>query len=457
MTIKPPFGHQMRTTHFSFSPTYTPLNHGSFGTQPKPVTTYQSSLQSLALARPDTFIVFDLPTLIDSSRAAIAPLLGAHVDEVVLIPNATTGVNTVLRNLKWEKNDVVVCFSTIYGACEKTLSSVSEHSFMEREVIELRYPVEDEEIVKKLKDRVEEVRGKGKRVRLVMFDTVLTFPGARMPWEELVRTCRELGVLSLIDGAHGVGHIDLRHLGSEGVGPDFFVSNCHKYFSFQRLLLGRLLIMIRWLYTPRGCAVFYVPFRNQHLIRTSIPTSHGYEYPGSDSDPSSMAGIGGKNHFVHLFEFVATIDYSPYACVPTALEFRQKICGGEEEIRRYCFELAKVGGTKVAEILGTWVMDNENGSMSQCAFANVALPLKFGEKDEGGGKRFFRVEEAQKVQKWLNATAVKDFDTYLQIALHAGVMWVRLSAQVYLELKDFEWVGWRLKGLCERIESGEVD
>lgn len=57
-------------------------------------------------------------------------------------------------------------------------------------------------------------------------DTVLTFPGARMPWEALVQVCKHLDVLSLIDGAHSIGHIDLSHLGE--VGPDFFVSNCHK-------------------------------------------------------------------------------------------------------------------------------------------------------------------------------------------------------------------------------------
>jgi len=229
MTRKTPFGHPMRKTHFQFSPTFTPVNHGSYGAFPRLVQDRQNALQRQAAERPDVFIVRDLPPLIDASRAAIAPLLGVEADEVVFVPNATTGVNVVLRNLKWEEGDVVVYFSTIYSACEKTVSSIKEHVGIEGVKIELEFPVEDWEIVGKLRSCLKELKTVGMKVRMAIFDTVLTFPGARLPWEELVLTCRELGVLSLIDGAHGVGHIDLSHLGS--VGPDFFVSNCHKYVS----------------------------------------------------------------------------------------------------------------------------------------------------------------------------------------------------------------------------------
>jgi hypothetical protein len=48
-----------------------------------------------------------------------------------------------------------------------------------------------------------------------------------------------------------------------------------------------------------------------------------------------------------------------------------------------------------------------------------------------------------------------EYDTYLQIAFHAGCMWVRLSGMIYLEVRDFEWVGERLKALCARVERGE--
>jgi selenocysteine lyase/cysteine desulfurase len=161
---------------------------------------------------------------------------------------------------------------------------------------------------------------------------------------------------------------------------------------------------------------------------------------------------------VYLFEFVATIDYTPYYCVPAAIDFRQKICGGEAAIRNYCYELARVGGQQVAERLGTEVMNNKSGTLTQCCFANVKLPFTFRnhqELSDTDSKDSIGPADISKLQKWLNITAVKELDTYLQIGFHAGFMWVRLSGQVYLDLKDFEWLGPRLEKLCVRARKGE--
>lgn len=230
----------------------------------------------------------------------------------------------------------------------------------------------------------------------------------------------------------------------------------------------------RWLYVPRGCAVFHVPARNQHLIRTSLPTSWGFR---SRSDPTAKAPgqlhTVGSNPFVELFNKVATVDTTPYVCVPEALQFRDSICGGEESIRKYCQYIAQAGASLIAQILGTEVMSNCTQTLQNCCFANVRLPLtlvspKFPKVQDA--KTIIRqgianmdidheeqisIDEAPKLAKWITQRTVDDFDTMVPTKVHAGVIWARLSGQIYLELTDFERAGHMLKELCERAKRRE--
>lgn len=59
-------------------------------------------------ANPDAFhrIIYG-PILIEVRRK-LAQLIGANVDECVLVQNATMGVNTILRNFEWNKGDIIV-------------------------------------------------------------------------------------------------------------------------------------------------------------------------------------------------------------------------------------------------------------------------------------------------------------------------------------------------------------
>jgi len=75
------FGQSMRDEQFAFDPTYTPLNHGSYGAFPNVVRDKQRELQDNLEGRSDPFIRFTIPGLLDQSRAEAATLLGASVDD----------------------------------------------------------------------------------------------------------------------------------------------------------------------------------------------------------------------------------------------------------------------------------------------------------------------------------------------------------------------------------------
>ncbi|KAH9992700.1 PLP-dependent transferase [Xylariaceae sp. FL0662B] len=412
---------QRALQHFDFDPSHRNLNHGSFGASPRDIRKRLRHYQDLAEAAPDKFLRYEISVILDESREAVAKLLNAPTDTVVFVPNATVGVNTVLRNLIWNDDckDEIIYFNTIYGACGKTIDYIVDSGLgrVSSREIQITYPCEDDEIVASFKTAVKSSASSGKRAKVCVFDVVSSLPGVRFPFEAIAKACKEAGILSLVDGAQGVGMIDL-DLGA--LDFDFFVSNCHK-----------------WLHVPRGCAVLYVPLRHQALIRSSLPTSHGY-VPKSGGRFNPLPA-GNKSVFVNNFQFVGTIDSSPYLCVKDAISWRREVLGGEARIREYVQTLAKEGGKKAAQILGTEVLDNKSGTMSNCGMTNVALPLGAEQAADGG------------VGDWMMETLIRDYKTFIPLFVIRGRLWARLSAQVYLDIADFEWAGKVLLDICERV------
>ncbi|KAI8957316.1 PLP-dependent transferase [Daldinia sp. FL1419] len=408
---------------FDFNPSHRNLNHGSFGASPRDVRNKLRLYQDRAEETPDAFIRYELPDILNECREAAAKLIRVPADTVVFVPNATAGVNTVLRNIAWneDRKDEILYFSTIYGACGKTIDYLvdSGRGLVSSREIGIKYPCEDHEIVASFKDAVASCQKEGKRAKLCVFDTVSSLPAVRFPFEDLVRVCKEEDILSLVDGAQGVGMIDLD---LETLDPDFFVSNCHK-----------------WLYVPRSCAVLYVPFRNQDLIASTVPTSHGYI--SRSGDRFNPLPKGHKSPFVNNFQFMGTLDTSAYLCVKDAIVWRERTFGSEENILRYTHTLAREGGKRVAQILGTEVLDNDTGTMSRCATTNVVLPLTS--------------KTAPNALDWMMERMISNYKTFIPLFTHNGRKLARISAQTYLDSEDFEWAGGVLRELCERVEKGE--
>jgi selenocysteine lyase/cysteine desulfurase len=316
---------------------------------------------------------------------------------------------------------------------------ITETTPAESKQIEYTYPVSDATLCSKFESAIEDLEAQGKNPRLAIFDTIASLPGVRMPFEELTKLCRKHEVLSLLDAAHSVGAIPV-DIGK--LDPDFFVSNCHK-----------------WLFVPRGCAVFYTAERNHKIMRSTLPTSHGFvpqpAEDGSDAIIRNPLPPNEKSEFVRSFEFVGTMDNSPFLCVPAALEWRKKLTWqdktGENAVYAYLGHLAREAGRIVSSKLNTEVMDNEESTLTNCMFSNVRLPLDFLRDAHGD------FDQGVKLAQQLSETLVKNYDTFMAIIFYGDAWWVRLSAQVYLTTKDFEWAGDTLDEICGKLQTKRRD
>ena len=147
--------------------------------------------------------------------------------------------------------------------------------------------------------------------------------------------------------------------------------------------------------------------------------------------------------------YVATADDGPYLCISEAFKFRKDVCGGEENIRDYCFKLALEGGAKVAEMLGTEVMNNKEGTLTECSMFNVRLPVNRSNQGR------FKSEHAANATAFISTVLATEYETFIATYFHGENLWARFSCQIYLELRDIEWGAEVLKEISERIDRGE--
>ena len=192
-------------------PGITFLNHGSFGSCPRAVLGLQQQLRERLERQPVQFFHRDLEGLVDAARASLAQFVGADADELVFVPNATSGVNTVLRSLRFAPGDELLATDHEYNACRNALEHAAQASGARTVVAPLPFPLRSpKEVIAAIFERVTP------RTRLALIDHVTSQTGLVMPIEALVKELDARGVDTLVDGAHAPGmvRLDLRQIGA---------------------------------------------------------------------------------------------------------------------------------------------------------------------------------------------------------------------------------------------------
>jgi isopenicillin-N epimerase len=376
-------------------PAVTFLNHGSYGACPEPVLEAQRVLRDRMEAEPVRFLSGDLPGLLDAARRKVAAFLGADPDGLAFVPNATTGVNTVLQSLRFRAGDELLTNDHEYNATINALGAVAERDGARVVIARIPFPI----------------RGPGQaldailaavtpRTRLVLVSQITSPTALILPVAALVAELDRRGIDTVVDGAHAPGMVRVE---LDELGAAYWTGNGHK-----------------WLCGPKGSAVLWVRADRRDRIHPLV-VSHGANDP-----------LAERSRFRAEFDWTGTADPTAFLALPAAIawiEATAPVDGGWPAVMAANHALALVGRDRVASTLGVQpaAPDSMVGSMA-------ALPIPDIHGEAAAEAVHQRLETEDGIQVPIGGWPVR--------AARAGGeperILIRISAQLYNEPADYD-------------------
>jgi isopenicillin-N epimerase len=206
---------------WDFDPEITYLTHGTYGAAPRPVVVRRTELIHELEANPIAFLTREYEARLDAARREIATFLNADAEGTVAVPNATTGVATVLESLRLRPGDELLTDDHEYNATLNALGAVADRAKARVVRVSVPLPIRHpEEVVEALLAAVTP------RTRLALISHVTSPSGLVFPIETIVRELDRMGVDTLVDAAHAPGMVpvDVR-----GLGAAYWTANGHKW------------------------------------------------------------------------------------------------------------------------------------------------------------------------------------------------------------------------------------
>ncbi|HEX8411930.1 MAG TPA: aminotransferase class V-fold PLP-dependent enzyme [Thermoanaerobaculia bacterium] len=384
--------------HWTLDPAITFLNHGSFGATPRVVLEQQSDYRAQMEREPVRFFVRELEPLLDAAREEVAEFLGADPAGLAFVPNATAGINAVLRSLDLDKFDELLVTTQEYNASRNTLDYVTGIAGAKVVVVDIPFPITSPDVV------VERVLEKvTDRTRLLLIDHVTSQTALIFPIERIVKELTNRGIDTLVDGAHAAGFLPLD---IRATGAAYYTGNLHK-----------------WVCAPKGAAFLYVR-ENRRASIHPVSISHGANSMRRD-----------RSRYLLEFDWTGTFDPTPWLCVPHALRFIGSLLpGGWISVVQRNHELALEARDLLCNALQI-----AKPAPDEMLGAMAAVPLPDGDRNEAPS---------------LYGDPLQDkllFEHHIEVPI---VPWpappkrlLRVSAAVYNRMEDYEQLAAALQSL----------
>ncbi len=367
------------------------LNHGSYGATPLEIIEASEQIQRELEREPVSFFADKYFELIRSNAGALASFIGTDSESIVLLNNATTAVNTVLRSLQARpsKRDEILINNHTYPAVKMACRYIADVTGCRiKEIIlpDMHLPFDNWIDLYR--------REINANTKLVIVDHILYTSGVIAPVKEITDIAHEKNALVLVDGAHAPGMIELD---INSINADWYTGNCHK-----------------WLFAPKGVAFLYT---HPEQSKQTHPLSISYYYGES---------------YTKEFDWTGTHNPSSQLVLRQAINFHRRL--GSTRIYNYIHNLVIEARNKTADELNLDIVspDEHLGALAALELKQLK-PAKANYVNELR-KHFF--------ERYNIEVAFTEFDERI---------FIRISAQVYNEMKDYDKLIEALKDFFEKI------
>lgn len=259
------------------------LNHGSYGGCLRSVAAAAAAIRERLEAAPMRFFVLDWQRELDTARAALAAFVGAPMDRLAFIPNATTGVAIALHSLDLATGDELLVTDHTYRACRNQAERLAAARGLTISTIPITLPFDPDQLAEDVE------RAITPRTRVLLLDHVTSPSALVLPIARLVASATARGIVTIVDGAHAPGQLELD---IDTIGATYYTGNCHKWVGGPKgsgFLVAAAGATVRPVVTSHGASPEYGPTNRLHA---ELDWAGTYDPAAPLAVPVAIAEVG---------------------------------------------------------------------------------------------------------------------------------------------------------------------
>lgn len=378
---------------FLLNPAYRHLNHGSFGACPRPIFEDYQYWQLRLEQDPVQFFVHDGNKQLEISKAALAECIHCDPDDLVMTMNPSYAINIIAKTFGLEPGDEILTTNHEYGAMDRTWNYYCKK-------VGADYVQQDIPLGIQTKEEFIDAfwAGYSHRTKAIFISQITSMTATIFPVTEICERAKELGLITIVDGAHVPGHIPLD---LSKLKADIYTGACHK-----------------WMMAPKGCSFLYVTKEFQNNFDPLI-ISWGFE-----------ADVPGKSKFLDYHQLQGTRDYSAFLTLPKAIEYMKE--NDWWSVSATCKQLILNNYQDLCDIAGTQPITALNSDFLG-QMCSVPIPI----------------DDPLELKNLL-------YDTYkieIPVFKWRDQIFLRLSAQAYVDQSDVDYLKTALQEAKSIIKS----